>query len=106
MPPPRKRRKAVGHEGEENIPVKDDVRAVKGGRRSTGKLSAFVELPLDILLEVSATSKSFTRNVTRIDFCLAQSIGSPTSGASQQGFSKGAHEQVDYMRMEIGALEP
>ncbi|PBK88472.1 hypothetical protein ARMGADRAFT_1033853 [Armillaria gallica] len=52
MPPPRKRRKAVGHEGEENIPVKDAVRAVKGGRRSAGKLSAFVELPLDILLEI------------------------------------------------------
>ncbi|KAK0196011.1 hypothetical protein F5146DRAFT_1028152 [Armillaria mellea] len=52
MPPPRKRRKAVGNESEENIPAKGAVRAVKGGRRSAGKLSAFVELPLDILLEI------------------------------------------------------
>ncbi|KAG7449924.1 uncharacterized protein BT62DRAFT_944525 [Guyanagaster necrorhizus] len=52
MPPPRKRRKAVDDEGKENIPVKAVVRAVKGGRRSVGKLSAFVELPLDILLEI------------------------------------------------------
>ncbi|KAK0486422.1 hypothetical protein IW261DRAFT_797049 [Armillaria novae-zelandiae] len=52
MPPPRKYRKAVDDKSEENIPVKDAVRTAKGGRRSAGKLSAFVELPLDILLEV------------------------------------------------------